>query len=194
MNKWQRILTIAGGLSLMVLLVCNMTTALLTDIEQEDRLFLIDATTVDIALYVEGLEDETTVDPGEVFYIKPWISNDGSGDIYAFIEIDIPLINDVPIFSYEASAPWELLISDVRDGYKTDIYSYGGPSAIGAGTSLETQPLMETATFNNVKSDSDDTLTMSIKAYAVTVEGFTGDIGDPIDVWNTTVEAANSGQ
>lgn len=183
-----------GGLSLMVLLVCNMTTALLTDMEQEDRVFLVDATTVDVSLNVDGLEDETVVDPGEEFIIKTWISNDGSGDIYAFIEIDIPIVNEVPIFSYEASNPWKLLISDVKDGYKTDIYSYGGPSAIGARTSLEAQPLMETATFNNVKSDSDDTLTMSIKAYAVTVEGFTGDIGDPIDVWNTTVEAANSGQ
>ncbi len=56
MKLYQRILTIAGGLSLMVLLVCNMTTALLTDVEQEDRLFLIDATTVDIALYVDELE------------------------------------------------------------------------------------------------------------------------------------------
>ncbi len=57
-------------------------------------------------------------------------------------------------------------------------------------TSLEDQPLMTTATFNNVWSEVDMELTLIIKAYAATVDGFDGGIGSPLDAWESVVTVA----
>lgn len=130
------------------------------------------------------------MDSGETLNIKPWIENNGTGDVYAFIELDIPVVNNTPILTYTAAEPWNLVDSETSEDYKKNIYSYGSLSRVSAGTSV--QPLMTTATFNNIKAVEDMELYLTVKAYAATMDGFDGnvDVLSPEDVWNTTVTAA----
>ena len=196
-----------GGLSLFIILLIGSATALLTDVEQQDSIFVLDATTVDIALHVDELDAETKIDPGEEFSIRPWIENKGSGNVYAFIELDIPTVKGVPIFTYETEAPWVLVDSYIGNGHHKYTYCYAYatddtsspvfPCPIepasemvydGNGESMEDKPLMTTAIFSKVRSDTTYKLKLSIKAYAVTVDGVSGNAGD---VWATVKDAQN---
>ncbi len=60
------------------------------------------------------------------------------------------------------------------------MYGYGTLTTVTGGDSLENQPLMTTAIFSNIHSDVDETLKLTVKTYAATVDVFDGDIGDPL--------------
>ena len=199
MRKYQWLLSILGGISLLCILLCSTTTALLTDEEQVERIFKLDSTTVDIKLHVEGIGTETTlIERNKSFSFKPWIENAGSGDIYAFLEMDVPMVTsngvDVPIFTYAPPDGWTSLKVVIEDGYRTELFGYGNPSGltrIESYTSLEDYPLMETATFGDIHAEyDDDHLYVSVKAYAVTADGFDGDYGTPLEEWQTAFETS----
>ena len=194
MKKYQRILSIAGGISLLILLVVGTTTALLTDKEQSEHMFSVSAETVDIELSVTGLSGNvTTVSSNTPFEIEPMITNAGTGSVLVFLEMDVPMVGDIPLFTYTPDeSTWEFVSTATEDGYQKAIYSYGSMTVLGAGEDTADHPLIETATFGNIRTDTDLECTLIIKAYAVTDMGFDGDPGDlePADVWEVTLEAA----
>ena len=162
MRKYQWLLSILGGISLLFILLCSTTSALLTDEEQVEHIFKLDSTTVDIKLHVDGIGTETTlIERNKSFSIKPWIENAGSGDIYAFLEMDVPMVTSngvaVPIFIYAPPDGWTSLKVEIEDGYRTELFGYGnqnGLTRIDSYTSLEDYPLMETATFGDIASNN----------------------------------------
>ena len=210
MKGYQRILSICGGVSLLVILLLTSVTALLTDKEQYETIFEYERSTVDVSLIVDidgVVENESgniVIDPGEDFTIEPWIKNIGSGDVYVFMELDIPVVligeEYIPIFSFETSDDWALLKdADVVSGCEQFIYCFGTTDSlteIRAKDSMDDGPqqttsLITTAAFSNIKSNTDLKETLIIKAYAVTTEAYeNGNYGDPIKVWNATVKVA----
>ena len=194
MKRYQRILSISGGVSLLTLLVVGTTTALLTDKEQSEHMFTVSAETVDIELSVTGITgDSTEIVPGESFDIKPIITNAGTGSALVFLEMDVPKIGDTPIFTYTADeSAWELVSTGTEDDYYKAIYSYGSMTVLDAGEDTADHPLIEAADFETIRTDTDLECTLIIKAYAVTDMGFDGEPGglEPADVWEVTLEAA----
>ena len=157
----------------MICLLFGSMSALLTDIEDAQMMFVLDATTVDIELHIDGVEEAMEIDPGESFEIKPWIDNVGSGDVYAFIELYVPVVNGIPIIRYLASDQWTLVVSEIDEEYKREVYAYGtnnGVRSVLSYTSLEEEPLMTSATFNSVRAEDDMELVMTARAYAATTE------------------------
>ena len=193
MNKKQRILSIVGGVSLLVLLLVGTTTALLTDKDQKEHLFNIKGETLDIQLAVTGLTgDSTTVVSGQTFDIKPVITNAGTGSALIFLEMDVPMVGNTPIFTYTPNENyWSLVSTKTENGYHKAIYSYGSMTVLEPGEDTTDHPLIETATFGTIRTETDLECTLTIKAYGVTDLGFDGEPGDlvPTDVWTTTLEA-----
>lgn len=187
------LLSTLGGFSLLILLVVGITTALLTDVEQNDYMFDVIAETVDIELTVSGLSGESTeVVSGQTFDISPVITNAGTANVYAFLEIDVPMVGDTALFTYTADeSAWEFISTETADGYQKSIYSYGSMTVLDSGSDTSEHPIIESATFGNIRSETDEQLTLMIKAYAATDAGFTGTPGDldPADVWTTTLTA-----
>ena len=205
MNKWHRIITICGAVSMLIFLTClASTTALLTDRDEEERLFNVKESNVEIKLYVDELKNVTDVDPGEDFDIQPWIDNGRSGEVYVFMEVDVPKITignkHIVLFTFDTSEYWYLMKSEDGDDYLKLYYAYGTPGNMGnqytptlteLGGHDSTEPLMTKATFSRMNPESDDKLTLIIKAYAVTNEVYEIDgIGSPEDVWDATVKVA----
>ena len=194
MKRYHRILSISGGISLLALLVIGTTTALLTDMDQTEHMFEIPAETLDIELSVVGMEgDSTEVVSGEDFDIKPVITNVGTGSALVFLEIDVPMIGDIPLFTYTADeSAWTFVNVTTEDEYQKAVYSYGSMTVLDAGEDTTDHPLIETATFGNIRTDTDLECTLVIKAYAVTDMGFEGEPDQlvPVDVWTTTLETA----
>ena len=215
MKRYQRILSICGGVSLLVILLLSSVTALLTDKEQKETLFEYKGSTVDITLNV-NIDDEfknedgnIVVDPGENFAIEPWIENTGTGDVYVFMELDIPVVPvyddgtqeavNGSLFTYAETNGWHLMETTEEEEYNKYIYCYGTSDSLTKiinsdsmdEGSTETAPLMSQATFSTIQSSVDDELTLVVKAYAVTTEAYEEDgIGSPAAVWEATVEVA----
>ncbi len=82
--------------------------------------------------------------------------------------------------------------TETADGYQKSVYSYGSLTVLDAGADTSDHPLIKTATFGNIRSETDKQLTVVIKAYAATDMGFDGVPGDldPAQVWTTTLGAA----
>ena len=196
MKTYQRILSIAGGISLLVLLAVGTTSALLTDKEQNVHMFEVAAETVDIELDVVGLTGASTaVVSGQTFNIKPVIANAGTANVFAFLEIDVPMVGNTPIFTYSPDeSAWSFVSSETADGYQKSIYSYGSLTVLDSESDTSDHPIIETATFGNIRTETSLQLTLTIKAYAVTDAGFSGNPGDldPSAVWTTTLEAAGA--
>ena len=215
MKRYQRILSICGGVSLLVILLLSSVTALLTDKEQKETLFEYKGSTVDITLNVDiddGFKNDDgniVVYPGESFAIEPWIENTGTGDVYVFMELDIPVVPvyddgtqeavNGSLFTYAETSGWHLMETNEGAEYNKYIYSYGTSDSltkiINANSMdegpAETAPLMSQATFSTIQSSDDDELTLIVKAYAVTTEAYEEDgIGSPAAVWEATVEVA----
>ena len=203
MNKWHRIITICGAVSMVVFLTClASTTALLTDRDIVEGLFNVKASNVEIKLYVDELEDSTDVDSGEDFDIQPWINNVRSGYVYVFMEVDVPKVTigneNIVLFTFDTSEYWYLMKSQDGDDYLKLYYAYG---TIGSDNNVDTatltelggldstEPLMTKATFSPINPESDQELTLIIKAYAVTSEAYEeSGIDSPEDVWDATVK------
>ena len=194
MKKYQSILSIIGGCSLLVLLLVGTTAALLADKDQKVIEIDVPGETVDIELTVDGITgDSIEAVSGQTFDIEPVIANAGTANVYAFLEIDVPMLGDVPVFTYTADeSAWNLVSAETSDGYQKSVYSYGSLTVLDAGADTSEHPLIETATFGNLRSETDEQLTVVIKAYAVTDMGFDGEPGslDPVAVWTTTLDAA----
>ena len=210
MKRHQRILSICGGISLLVILLLSSVTALLTDKEQKETIFEYERSTVDISLIVdindvaENESGNIVIDPGEGFTIEPWIKNIGSGDVYVFMELDIPVVlieeEYIPIFTFDTSGDWTLIKDpNIESGYKRYVYCFGTDNSlteIRSKDSMDDGPkqttsLITTAVFSNIKSDTNLEGTLIIKAYAVTTEAYeNGNYGNPIKVWDSTVKVA----
>lgn len=193
MNKHKGLLSTLGGFSLLVLLMVGITAALLTDVEENEYLFEIEGETVDIDLEVTGLSGESTaVVSGQTFEIKPIITNLGTANVYTFLEIDVPMVGETPVFTYTADeSAWELISTTTEDEYQKSIYSYGSLTVLDSGLDTTDHPLIETGTFGNIRSETDLQLPLIVKAYAATDAGFAGspDELEPVDVWTTTLSA-----
>ena len=215
MKRYQRILSLCGGLSLLVILLISSASALLTDREQEEVLFEYDASTVNITLHVD-YEDivkndsgNLVIDPGEEFTIEPWIENAGSGNVYVFIELDVPVVPvydesaqevvNGSLFTFAPSDGWYLFDADLSDEYSKYYYCYGTSDSLTelqGSNSLDDGPkstntLLSESFFSNVVSDTDLFPTLIIKAYAVTTEAYEeSGIGSPAQVWEATVKVA----
>ena len=64
-------------------------------------------------------------------------------------------------------------------------------TVLDAGSDTSEHPLIENATFGNIRSETDLQLPLIVKAYAATDAGFAGspDELEPVDVWTTTLSA-----
>ena len=193
MNKHKGLLSTLGGFSLLVLLMVGITAALLTDVEENEYLFEIEGETVDIDLEVTGLSGESTaVVSGQTFEIVPVITNLGTANVYTFLEIDVPMVGETPVFTYTADeSAWELVSTETADEYQKSVYSYGSLTVLDSGLDTADNPLIETGTFGNIRSETDLQLPLIVKAYAATDAGFAGspDELEPADVWTTTLSA-----
>lgn len=127
MKKYQRILSIIGGISLLALLEYGTTAALLTDKEQNGFSVDVPGEIVDVVLTVDGINGESIEAlSGQTFDIKPIITNEGTADVYAFLEIDVLMIGDAPVFTYTSDeSAWNLVAAETADGYQKSVYSCG---------------------------------------------------------------------
>ena len=101
MKKSVRIITILGGLSCIIFLLIAMSTALLTDKEVGELDIYVKPSTVDISLKLNGPTGTVSFNPGTALSINPVITNMKSTPVYAFIEMDLPVINEKPLLSFE---------------------------------------------------------------------------------------------
>ena len=83
------------------------------------------------------------VSPGENVALSPAITNNGSVDTSAFIQIEMPAVEGTAAYSFESGSGWTMVDENTTDTISTQIWAYGAEGnleSISPGSS--TSPLM----------------------------------------------------
>ena len=127
------------------------------------------------------------VGPGDGFDVKPVVHNDATEEMYVFIQIEMPVIDDEALYSFDADSEWCV----VSENGGTIVYAYGSADMTvlqpGESTSaLTTQMTMKSIT--NAEYASINDINITITGYAIG----TGDVSsNPTDAWNECKSIGN---
>lgn len=127
--------------------------------------------------------EERTVYPGKTVAKDPKVTNTGTNDLYAYIEIQVPraevrtVAEDGSIaakewhdlFSYEVNAGWERIETDIPDGGAYSVYLYAYTGGV-LEPDASTPTLFDEVTYINVlegELEMDTALAMPVNAYAI---------------------------
>lgn len=176
MNKKATSIGVACGIFLgTTIIVYAITSLFFTSSEtskfSKKTVFQFDLTT-DMA--------ETEVGPGDSFSVRPVIFNDATEEMYVFIQVDMPVIDDEALYSFDADSEWCV----VSEAGGTVVYAYGSAdmTALQPGestSSLTTQMTMKSIT--NAEYATVDYINITITGYAMGTEGMST---IPADAWN----------
>lgn len=123
---------------------------------------------------------ETEVGPGDSFDVKPVVYSDATEEMYVFIQVEMPVVDDEALYSFNTDSEWCVVSED--EG--TIVYAYGSAhmTALQPGEStsaLTTQMIMKSIT--NAEYAVINDINITITGYAMGTEGMST---IPADAWN----------
>ena len=120
------------------------------------------------------------VGPGDGFDVKPVVHNDATEEMYVFIQIEMPVMDDEALYSFDADSEWCV----VSENGGTVVYAYGSAGMTvlqpGESTSALTEQ-MTMRSISNAEYAGIDNINITITGYAIGVEGVST---NPADAWN----------
>ena len=120
------------------------------------------------------------VGPGDSFSVSPVIYNDATEDMYVFIQIDMPTLENASIYSFDVDSDWCV----VYEENGKVVYAYGNSdmTVLSPGdstTALTRHMIMKK--ISNAEYAAIDDINITITGYAIGTEGVST---LPIDAWN----------
>ena len=122
----------------------------------------------------------TEVGPGDSFEVKPVVYNDATEEMYVFIQVEMPTVENKALYSFDLDDEWCVVSED--DG--TIVYGYGSTEMTilspGDSTSTLTNQ-MTMRSISNAEYAAIDDINITITGYAMGIEDMST---DPVDAWN----------
>ena len=112
----------------------------------------------------------TKVGPGDSFDVKPVIYNDATEEMYVFIQVDMPTLDNEALYSFDVDDEWCVVSEDGG----TVVYAYGstdGMTTLAPGdstTTLTNQMTMKS--ISNAAYAGIDDINVTITGYAIGTE------------------------
>ena len=138
-----------------------------------------------VKVELTGAAATGSVSPGENVALSPAITNNGSVDTSAFIQIEMPAVEGASAYTFESGSGWTMVDENTTDDISTQIWAYGAEGnleSVSPGSS--TSALMK----NGITMRSDITgvrfaemSDVNIDIYAYLVDYTVGT--DPETVW-----------
>lgn len=118
--------------------------------------------------------------PGDSISINPIVENSSTEKMFVFIEVEMPVVEDTPLYEYAVNEDWILV-----DSYGgSEVFAYGGDQLTMLFPGESTTPLMTFITMKRISnaqySETDD-INISITGYAIDCQGYTT---VPSEVWD----------
>ena len=138
-----------------------------------------------VKIELTGAAATGSVSPGENVALSPAITNNGSVDTSAFIQIEMPAVGGAAAYTFENGSGWTMVDESTTDNISTQIWAYGTEEnleSISPGCS--TSPLMENGI--TMRSDITGTQFAEIDDINIDTDGYLVDytVGtDPETVW-----------
>lgn len=121
------------------------------------------------------------VGPGDSFSVRPVIFNDATEEMYAFVEIKMPTIDDRFLYTFDTDNEWTI----VENRFGTVVYAYGSSTdmtVLSPGEStvaLTNQMTMQS--ISNAEYAAVDDINFTITGYAIGIKDVST---NPTDAWN----------
>ena len=120
------------------------------------------------------------IGPGDSFSTSPLIYNDATKDMYVFIRVEMPKVEDAGVYKFDVADRW----LEVEDG----VYAYGSEEMTtlapgGSTTALTEQMTMKPIT--NAEYAVIDDINITITGYAIGTEGVAS---SPQEAWTICKE------
>ena len=129
----------------------------------------------------------TEVGPGDSFSVSPVIFNEATEEMYVFIKIDMPEIEDGTLYSFDVDDEWTL----IENGNETVVYAYGDTEMTvlspGESTSALTNQ-MTMKSISNAEYAGIDDINITITGYAMGTEDMST---IPAEAWCQCKEIGN---
>ena len=96
-----------------------------------------------VKVELTGASATGSVSPGENVALSPAITNDGSVDTSAFIQIEMPAVEGTAAYTFESDSGWTMVDESTTANISTQIWAYGvegNLESLSPGSS--TSPLM----------------------------------------------------
>lgn len=120
------------------------------------------------------------VGPGDSFSVSPVIFNDATENMYVFIQVDMPTVDNEALYSFTVDEDWCVVNQDSG----TVVYAYGSTDmtllAPGDSTSALTNQ-MTMKQVSNAEYASIDDINITITGYAIGTEEVST---NPLEAWH----------
>ena len=120
------------------------------------------------------------VGPSDSFDVSPVIFNDATEEMYVFVEIQMPVVGNSPLYTYQVDNDWCV----VENSGGTVVYAYGNTEMTvlqpGESTSALTNQMTMQSIYNAEYAGIDD-INITITGYAMGTEGMSTILAD---AWN----------
>lgn len=120
----KRLLTSASLMSVVVL--SGITAFALTGLYRttSQSLGLQKKTIFEFNLETSVTSDQLEIGPGESISVSPAVYNDATEDMYVFVEIQMPYIDEGPLYDFVVDEQWQLIESKSVSSIYMKTYAY----------------------------------------------------------------------
>lgn len=199
---------ITAAIILALILLIGGLIAVFTDQETKKNEFTLGNVNITLTepnwANVNKVNNAVVIQPNQTVDKDPTVTNDGVGNAYVFVKVDVPCANVKkegdqaasvqPLYTYTVNQGWaEITTTDTDDGStsgtQTKVYVYGTTSAATAVAPEVTTPsVFDTVTFINADDDSVTTLEgtdldIDVNAYGIQTDG--NENTAPATIYNT---------
>lgn len=127
------------------------------------------------------------IGPGDTFSVSPVICNDATEEMYVFLEIGMPTVENSGIYSFDADKDWTL----VESTGGTIVYAYASPDMTVLQPGERTTALTTKMTMNSISNAeyaAIEDINFTITGYAIGKEDVST---KPEDAWNVCKTIGN---
>lgn len=121
------------------------------------------------------------IGPGDSFRVNPTVYNDATEEMYVFLSLDMPLVSEIALYSYEINDDSWIMVEEAGG---TVVYAYASndimtPLSLGELTTALTDQ-MSMKDISNAEYAAIDDINFTITGYGMGTEEVTT---DPNDAW-----------
>ena len=122
-----------AGMALGLFLGAALVTYALTSFFTKKEIFLAPQKKPIFEIEVSGGNQPGEIGPGDSFPTSPTVYNDATEEMYVFMKVEMPVVSDEPLYSFDLGEGWV----KVEDG----VYAYGGEEMTTLAPGETTKPL-----------------------------------------------------
>jgi predicted ribosomally synthesized peptide with SipW-like signal peptide len=167
-----------AGFMLLFLLVVGSTMAYLIDTDSKSNIFTFGNVDIELTEPHWVAANALNVVPGQVLPKDPKLTNTGNTNAYVFMDVTMPCVGNIPVFSFTVNSGWTSINGPVQCSYGqgTASYVYGtSTTATSLAPSASTPTLFDSVTVASLTDEQIDQLPSSIElvinGLAVQAEG-----------------------